>query len=374
MKELIYLFIALSVSSCVTIEKPKETDLPNLDRLSHLELPDGFSIEYYAENVKDARSMCLSEDEVLFVGTYDEGKVYALTDQNKDQKADTIYVIAEGLNMPNGVALQDGDLYIAEVSRISVIRDVHDHLHQLNTPEIIYDGFPTDRHHGWKYIAFGPDGHLYVPIGAPCNVCERSDPIYSTITRLDITGGEPEIIARGIRNSVGFNWQPETELLWFTDNGRDMMGDNMPGDELNLVKEEGTHFGFPYCHQGDTPDPKFGEGHDCEDYQAPVQVLGPHVAALGLEFYRSGQFPNDYSESIFIAEHGSWNRSEPIGYRISRVELDGERSVNYEPFISGWLRNGEALGRPVDLEWMPDGSLLISDDQSGCIYRVVYNQ
>jgi glucose/arabinose dehydrogenase len=237
---------------------------------------------------------------------------------------------------------------------------------------VVNDSIPEDEHHGWKYIAFGPDGRLYVPVGAPCNVCERKDPRYASIMRMSPDGTNLEIFARGIRNTVGFDWHPKKGILWFTNNGRDWMGDDLPPDTLHRVPKEDLHFGFPYCHGGDIPDPEFGNKRACSEFAPPAIKLGPHVAALGMKFYQGGMFPRSYRNQIFIAEHGSWNRSTPIGYRITLVRLEGSRAVSYEVFAKGWLQGARAWGRPVDILVMPDGSLLVSDDRAGAVYRITY--
>ncbi|MCB0610826.1 MAG: PQQ-dependent sugar dehydrogenase, partial [Lewinella sp.] len=241
-------------------------------------------------------------------------------------------------------------------------------------PEVIFDGYPRETHHGWKYIAFGPDGKLYVPVGAPCNICESKDEIFNTITRINPDGTGLEIVQRGVRNSVGFTWDPDTGDLWFTDNGRDNLGDNKPACELNHAPRDFMHFGYPYCHQGDLPDPEFGNKRPCSDFTPPAQKLGPHVAPLGIEFYTGKQFPSAYKNQILIAEHGSWNRSKKIGYRISLVKLAGGKAVSYEPFAEGWLTRDtdDVWGRPVDMEFLPDGSMLVSDDFADAIYRIYY--
>jgi glucose/arabinose dehydrogenase len=239
---------------------------------------------------------------------------------------------------------------------------------------VIKDDFPTDRSHGWKFIAFGPDNKLYVPVGAPCNICLRDNEIYASITRMDPDGSNHEVFAHGIRNTVGFDWHPETNELWFTDNGRDMMGDDIPPDELNRAPQKGIHFGYPFFHGNSIPDPEFGEGKNADDYVMPVQELGPHVAALGMRFYTGNMFPAEYRNQIFIAEHGSWNRSEKIGYRVMLVKLNGNNAVSYEPFAEGWLRGESVSGRPVDVLVMPDGALLLSDDYAGVIYRITYEE
>lgn len=338
-------------------------------------LPEGFVIHDYAD-VPGARSMCLSPSGVLYIGTR-EDKVYAVKDTNQDGRADVLYTVASGLKSPNGVAFKEGDLYIATYSTIYVIKDIESSLTAPTAPRIVYDKYPTDRHHGWKFIAFGPDGKLYVPVGAPCNICnkENINPVYASLTRLNTDGSGFEIIARGIRNTVGFTWHPETGILYFTDNGRDLMGDDIPTDELNAITATNQHFGYPFCHQGDLPDPEFGKGKSCSDYTPPVQKLGPHVAALGPQFYTGKMFPEKYKNRLFIAEHGSWNRSTPIGYRITEVTLDTKgKSLGYKVFAEGWLKqNGTVTGRPVDLELLPDGSMLVSDDYAGKIYRITYH-
>lgn len=280
--------------------------------LACIELPPGFSIDYYAENVELARSMTLSPNGTLFVGSRNAGKVYALPDRNHDNKADNVFVIDEGLDLPNGVAFRNGSLYVAEVPRVLRYDDIEARLENPPEPVVVSDAFPvlSDRSHAWKYIKFGPDGKLYVPVGMPCNVCnkEEEDKRYGTLMRMEPDGSQFEIFAKGIRNTVGFDWHPETGELWFTDNGRDWMGDEIPPDELNRAPEPGMHFGFPFCHAGDIPDPEFGKVRNCSEFTPPELKLGPHVAALGMTFYTRTMFPDDYRNQIFIAEHGSWNR------------------------------------------------------------------
>lgn len=340
-------------------------------QLEKIKLPQGFTIAVYADKVEGTRSMTLLPSGTLFVGTRNQGRVYAIQDTDNDQKADTVLTIANDLNSPNGVAFKDGSLYVAEVSRILRYDDIESRLQNPPQPVLVSDDYPTDGHHGWKYIAFGPDGNLYVPVGAPCNVCNPDNPIYASITRLKLDGSEPELFASGIRNTVGFDWHPETGELWFTENGADMMGDNQPVDELNRAPQAGLHFGFPYCHQGEIPDPQFGT-RSCDEFVAPEIKLGPHVAALGMKFYTGSMFPESYRNQVFIAEHGSWNRSEPIGYRVMLVRFEDGKPVSYEPFAEGWLQGRRAWGRPVDVLIMPDGALLVSDDHAGVIYRIAY--
>ena len=338
-----------------------------------ISLPPGFAISTYAENVPNARSMAISQRNILFVGSMNAGKVYAVVDKNGDFKADEVITVASGLNMPNGVALYDRDLYVAEIDRIIKFAAIEEQLHNPGKPEIVFDRLPREKWHGWKFIKFGPDGKLYVPIGAPCNVCQPVNSLFATITRMDKDGSGIEIFVRGVRNSVGFDWHPLTNDLWFTDNGRDMMGDNLPPDELNHAPQAGLHFGFPYLHGNSVRDPEYGPQADMNSITKPAQELGPHVAALGMQFYTGSMFPAEYTNQIFIAEHGSWNRSDPIGYRISLVRLVNSTPTSYEVFAQGWLQGDHVLGRPVDLEIMQDGSLLISDDYSGKIYRITYN-
>lgn len=348
---------------------PYAGDLP----INQITLRPGFKMDVFAENVENARSLCLSPSGTLFVGTRSKGSVYALVDTDQDGRADQKYTLATGLQLPNGVAFRDGDLYVAEVSRVIRYEDIENNLENPPVPTVIFEGYPEATHHGWKYIAFGPDGKLYVPVGAPCNVCDEEDPVFATITRLNPDGTDMEIVQEGIRNTVGFTWHPETDELWFTDNGRDWLGDDSPACELNYAPEDGLHFGFPYCHQGDMPDPEFGDVNSCAQYRAPARNLGPHVAPLGLEFYKGQQFPERYRHQVFIAEHGSWNRSVPIGYRIMQVDIENTTTAtSYKPFATGWLQGDEAWGRPVDLEHLPDGSLLVSDDFADAIYRIYY--
>jgi len=337
-----------------------------------IKLPPGFSISVYAGNVPGARSMTLSPNGTLFVGTRDEGKVYALLDRKHDNVADEVITLARGLNLPNGVAFHDGALYVAEVNRILRYDNIEARLSNPPPPVVVNNSYPRDASHGWKFIRIGPDGMLYVQVGAPCNICKHADERYASITRLKLDGTGFEVFAHGVRNSVGFDWHPETKELWFTDNGRDRLGDDRPPDELNHAPRSGLHFGFPYCHGKDIADPEFGTKRPCSDFVPPVLDLGPHVAALGMRFYTGTMFPPGYRNQIFIAEHGSWNRSKKIGYRVMRVRLEGNRVAEYEVFAAGWLQSEQVWGRPVDVQVMPDGALLVSDDYAGAIYRISY--
>ena len=342
-------------------------------KLNEIRLPPGFKISIYAASVPGARSLALGSSGTVFVGTRDEGKVYALPNRQGRNRADEVITIAGGLNMPNGVAVRDGSLYVAEVNRILRYDAIETRLKNPPQPVVVNDSLPKDRHHGWKFIRFGPDGLLYVPVGAPCNICERKDARYATIMRMKPGGTGLEIYARGVRNTVGFDWNPETKELWFTDNGRDRLGDYLPPDELNNATAKGLNFGFPYCYGDNISDPKFNDKGKCANAVPPAMKLGPHVASLGMRFYTADMFPLEYRNRIFIAEHGSWNRSVPSGYRITLVRLKNNKAAKYEVFAEGWLqKNNRAWGRPVDLLVMPDGALLVSDDKAGVIYRISY--
>ena len=371
-------FVAAALLLTQTSQKP--ADLP----LDQIKLPPGFAIELYAAGVPNARQMALGDKGTLFVGSRSARRVYAVVDRDGDKKADQVHTIATGLASPSGIAFRDGALYVAEISRIIRYDGIESKLDSRPSPVVVNDELPKETHHGWKYLGFGPDGMLYVPVGAPCNVCDRTaeDERFGTITRMKPDGTGQEIFARGIRNTVGFDWHPQTRELWLTENGRDNMGDNVPPDELLRAHKPGLHFGFPYCHGGDTPDPEFGKNRPCGEFEPPATRLGAHVAAIGMTFYTGRMFPQEYRNQIFIAEHGSWNRSEPQGYRIMLVKLEGNTPVSYEPFAEGWLRGirasrgsrttADAWGRPADVLVMPDGSLLIADDEAGVIYRVTY--
>ncbi|CAB3804044.1 hypothetical protein LMG28614_05942 [Paraburkholderia ultramafica] len=340
--------------------------------LERIKLPPGFHIEVLSDAVPGARAMALSPKGILYIGSFD-GPVYALELQN--DRVTGRHVLASGLQSPVGVAWRDGALYVSAVSKILRFDAIDTHLNDPPKPAVVIDTLPTETQHGWKFIAFGPDGKLYVPQGAPCNVCLKDRDRFAMIGRMDPDGSHYEVVARGIRNSVGFAWHPVTHELWFTDNGRDLMGDDVPDDKLNRAAHAGMDFGFPYCHGGDTPDPEFGKDHPCSAFTPPVAKLGAHVAALGMRFYNGSMFPPAYRNNIFIAEHGSWNRSKKIGYRVMRVIAgpDGG-NARQEVFAEGWLQPGENVwGRPADVLPLPDGSLLISDDYAGAIYRVTYS-
>ncbi len=344
------------------------------DNLAELKLPPGFQIAVFAAEVPDARQLAAGPAGVVFAGSRAAGKVYALIDHDRDYVAEEVVVIAENLFMPAGLAYREGALYVAEVNRILRFPDIAKTLRTKPAPEVVYDKLPSEGHHGWKTLAFGPDGNLYVPVGAPCNICLEGAP-YASILRLAVDGSAPTVYARGIRNSVGLAWHPATHELWFTDNGRDWLGDDQPSCELNRVSRPGQHFGFPYRHGAQVVDPEFGaQVPEGLEFTPPMVELGAHVAPVGLMFYHGAQFPAEYRNNLLIAEHGSWNRSRKSGYRVVRVVLDeaGDKVRTHEPFITGWLQGETAWGRPTGLAELSDGSLLIADDAAGRVYRVRY--
>src|SRR5438552_2110061 len=353
---------ALGLVSCAGSSSAADT--PDLQKIK---LPAGFSISVYAASVPNARQMALGSNGTVFVGSRTAGNVYAIVKGK-------VLTIAHGLSMPSGLAFKNGALYVAEVSRILRYDNIETNLTNPPKPVVVTDKLPRETHHGWKFIAFGPDGKLYVPVGAPCNICMPDPDRYALISRINPDGTGYEVVARGVRNTVGFDWEPKSHELWFTDNGRDWLGDNQPPDELNHAEKPGMHFGYPYCHGGTIPDPEFGRKHPCSEFVAPAVSLGPHVASLGMRFYTGKMFPSEYQNQIFIAEHGSWNRSEKIGYRITLASRDEQGHLRYSVFAEGWLQGQEAWGRPVDVLVMPDGALLVSDDEAGAIYRISYKK
>ncbi len=333
--------------------------------LGEVRLPPGFTISVYASGLAGARGLAFSDSGTLSVGSWG-GEVYAVPPGGGRGK-----VIASGLDMPVGVAWNRGDLYVSSLNRVAKLPAVE--AGPPRRPVDIIDSLPTDRHHGWKFIKIGPDGKLYVPVGAPCNVCDAGDP-YASILRLDPDGRNLEVFARGVRNTVGFDWNPRTGELWFTDNGRDLMGDDLPPDELNRAPRAGLHFGFPYVHGRAVHDPRFWASRPAEDFRPPELELPAHVAALGMRFYTGRLFPAEYHGGIVIAEHGSWNRSKKIGYRVSFVRLEGDRAAEYRIFAQGWLKGERAWGRPADLEVGPDGALYVSDDTADAVYRIGFGK
>ncbi len=337
-----------------------------------LHVPDGFKVEVYAAGVGNARSMRLGDEGTLFVGSRTLDKVYAITDVDGVK---TVKVIASGLHRPNGVAFHDGSLYVAELSKIWRFDNIEANLDHPPKPVLIYDDLPKDEAHGWKFISIGPDNKLYVPIGSPGNIT-MPPPTHAQIRRMDLDGKNVETVALGVRNSVGFDWSPTTKDLYFTNNGRDWVSEDIPNDTLHRVSassKTAPNFGFPYCHQGNFTDPEFGWGHSCDDFAKPTAMLGPHVAALGMRFYTGSMFPASYKNAIFVARHGSWNRTKKLGGDVVVVKLKDDGSVaSVEPFLTGFLQDNKYVGRPVDVQPMRDGSLLVSDDWNGAIWRVTY--
>jgi glucose/arabinose dehydrogenase len=351
--------------------------------IGKLTVPAGFHIAVFAEGVENARTMVIGPRGTVFVGSRTAGKVHAVVDANGDHKADRVVVLAKGLDQPNGLAMRNGALYVATASRLLRFDDIERHLDAAPEPVTLRNDLPNPKTgHTWKFIAFGPDDLLYMSVGAPCNVCQ-SPSMVSSIVRMKPDGSGMELFADGVRNSVGFDWHPTTRELWFTDNGRDMMGDDVPNDELNVAARPGLHFGFPFCHQGDVADPEFGAQRACSATEPPLQKLGPHVAAIGMAFYTGAMFPASYKNAAIIALHGSWNRSTPSGYKVMVAHTDGRRVTSYEPLVDGFLPSGtgtgrgagaQALGRPADVLQMPDGSILISDDAGNRLLRVSYGR
>ncbi len=334
-----------------------------------LKLPKGFKLDVYASGIANARSLRVGDKGTVFVSNRQLDKVYAIAERNGKRETK---VIASGLDRPNGLAFLNGTLYIGEGTKISKLEKIEDLLDNPPQPVVIYDDLPNHQSHGWKFIAIGPDSKLYINVGAPCNICIPPEE-NAQIRRINLDGSGAEVFARGVRNSVGFDWHPVTKELYFTDNGRDWLSEDLPEDELNRVVQAGQHFGFPYCHQGNFTDREVGWGRSCEEFVKPVALLGPHSAALGMRFYTGRMFPAEYHNAIFIARHGSWNKTKKIGGDVVVAKLNKDGSVKaLEPFLTGFLQNNEYSGRPVDVHVLKDGSLLVSDDYAGAIYRVTY--
>jgi glucose/arabinose dehydrogenase len=336
-----------------------------------IKVPAGFKVSLWAHGISNAREMVWGDKGTLFVSSRVAGNVYAVVDNGGSRE---VKVIAKGLNLPNGVAFRNGTLYIAEVSRITKMVGIEDKLDTPPAMEVVYDILPRDLPHGWKHLAFGPDGKLYFNIGAPCNICLPPD-THANLSRVNPDGTGFEYVAHGVRNSVGFDWHPVTKRLYFTTHARDWMGEDSPSDRFDVVTRKGQHFGYPFCHAGDMLDPEFGKGKSCNDYVKPLLKTGPHVAGNGVEFYTGAMFPAEYQNRAFLAQRGSWNRSKKIGFRVMMVTIDAKGGVaKYEPFAEGWLQGEEIWGRPVYTRQMKDGSLLIADDYAGAIYRVSYSR
>ncbi|HXL67349.1 MAG TPA: PQQ-dependent sugar dehydrogenase [Xanthobacteraceae bacterium] len=340
--------------------------------VAKLKLPKGFKIEVWASGVPNARTMRLGDKGTIFVGGRFAGKVFAVVDNNGKREVKTI---AEGLHRPNGLALHNGTLYIAELAKISKIDNIEANLNNPPKPVVIYDDLPKDEAHGWKYLGVGPDNKLYFQVGAPCNICMPSE-AHAQIRRINLDGSGMEVVARGIRQIVGFDWHPVSKQLYFSENSRDWLSEDVPEDKLNRVTQPGKdNFGFPFCHQGNLADSEFGWGRSCDEFVKPLALMGPHSAVLGMRFYTGSMFPAEYRGAIFLARHGSWNRSQKIGGDVVVVKLNADGTVkSVAPFITGFLENNSYLGRPVDVQVLKDGSMLLSDDYNGAIYRITYGR
>jgi len=338
--------------------------------VNKLKLPKNFNIEVYAAGLTNARSLRVDDKGNVFVSTRVLDRIYAVTDKNGKKEVRTL---ATGLNSPNGIALHNGALYIAEINKISKIENVADKLDNPPKPTVIYDDLPSDAPHGWKFLTVGPDNRLYFNVGAPCNICMPSDR-HAQIRRINLDGRDAEVVARGTRQIVGMDWHPTLKQLYFTENQRDWMSEDQPHDKLNRITQPGKdNFGFPYCAGGDIPDPQFGWGHSCDEFTKPLAQLGPHTAPLGMRFYTGKMFPAEYRNAIFVARHGSWNRSKKIGGDVVVARLNPDGTVkSVEPFITGFIVDNNYIGRPVDMEWLKDGSMLLSDDYNGAVYRITY--
>jgi glucose/arabinose dehydrogenase len=352
------------------VPQPPFPTPPEKLQTAQLKLPKGFKLEVFISGIADSRSLRVGDKGTVFVSNRQRDKVYAVVERGGKRETK---VIAAGLDRPNGLAFHNGALYIGEGSKISKLDRIEDNIDNPGKPVVIYSDLPNHQSHGWKFIAIGPDNKLYINVGAPCNICEPPA-TNAQIRRVNLDGSGAEPFALGVRNSVGFDWHPVTKDFYFTDNGRDWLSEDLPEDELNRVTKVGQHFGFPYCHQGNFTDREMGWGRSCNDFTPPVALLGPHSAALGMRFYTGKMFPAEFRNAIFIARHGSWNRTRKIGGDVVVAKLHVNGTVkSVEPFVTGFLQNNEYWGRPVDVQVMKDGSMLISDDYAGAIYRVTYN-
>jgi glucose/arabinose dehydrogenase len=360
----------MSNSPLSPIAQPPAPKAPGEIPVNKIKVPQGFKVELWASGINNARAMTWGDKGTLFVSSRVAGQVYAVVDKGGSRE---VKVIAKGLELPNGVAFKDGTLYVAEISKIWKFPNIEASLDNPPKPMLVYDTLPKDQPHGWKYLAFGPDGKLYFNIGAPCNICIPPD-THANISRINPDGTGFEYWAHGVRNSVGFDWHPVTKELYFTTHARDWLGEDVPSDRFDHAPKKGLHFGYPYCHQGDIPDPEFGKGRACAEFAAPLIKTGPHVAGNGVMFYTGSMFPPEYKNRAFLAQRGSWNRTQKIGFRVMMVTLRAADVPKYEVFAEGWLDGGNVWGRPVYTSQMKDGSLLVSDDYAGAIYRISYSR
>lgn len=338
--------------------------------IAKMKLPPGFKAEVWASDVLDARGLRQGDKGTVFVSSlFVAGKIYAVVDKGGKREVKTL---AEKLFLPNGIEFHKGSLYVATPKDITRYDDIENRLDAPPAPVMVYDKLPGEVPHGWKFIKVGPDGKLYVPIGAPCNICEPGSG-FAKITRMNLDGSGVEDVALGVRNTVGFDFDPKNGELWYTNNGRDWLSEDLPNDSLNHVTKKGQHFGFPYCHQGNFADPEFGWGKDCRQFAQPALLTGAHAGTLGMRFYTGRQFPKKYQGAIFIARHGPWNRTQKYAADVVVAWPDGKGGIaRMEPFLTGLVENNEYLGRPVDVLVLKDGSLLVSDDHNGAIYRISY--
>jgi glucose/arabinose dehydrogenase len=350
--------------------QPPAPKAPGEIPVDKLKVPSGFKVSLWASGLPNARVMTWGDKGTLFVSSRVAGNVYAVLDRGGSREVKTI---AKGLNLPNGIAFKNGALYIAEIHRITKMEGIEDKLDAPPAMTPVYETLPKDAPHGWKYLAFGPDGKLYFNIGAPCNICIPPD-THANISSVNPDGTGFEYFAQGVRNSVGFDWHPVTKELYFATHARDWLGEDVPNDRLDHAPKKGLHFGFPYCHQGDIPDPEFGKGRSCAEFAPPLLKTGPHVAGNGVQFYTGSMFPPEYRNRMFLAQRGSWNRSQKTGFKVMMVTLRPGDVPRYETFAEGWLDGDKFRGRPVYTQQMKDGSLLISDDYVGAIYRVTYQR
>jgi len=360
----------MASSTLAPIAQPPAPKAPGEIPVDKIKVPAGFKVSLWAHGISNARVMTWGDKGTLFVSSRVAGNLYAVTDRGGQRE---VKVIAKGLNMPNGIAFKDGTLYVAEISRITRMAGIEDQLDSPPTMEVVYDTLPKDLPHGWKYLAFGPDGKLYFNIGAPCNICVPPD-THANISRVNADGSGFEYVAHGVRNSVGFDWHPVSKALYFATHSRDWLGDDVPSDRLDVSTKKGQHFGFPFCHQGDILDPELGRGRSCGEFAKPLLKTGPHVAGNGVQFYTGSMFPASYKNRLFLAQRGSWNRTQKSGFRVMTATLSQGGAPKYEVFAEGWLQGNEIWGRPVYTQQMKDGSLLISDDYAGAIYRVAYQR